>query len=80
MNTFEIQNDFHSLIDSIDNDRVLLFFYNIMKKRAFDENGKLWKNLSEEEKAELLSAYDESKQFDDLIDFQTIKSKYSKWL
>jgi len=80
MNTLEIQNDFHSLIDSIDNDRVLLFFYNIMKKSSFDENGKLWERLSEDEKDELLIAFDESEEFDNLIDFHSIKSKHSKWL
>ena len=80
MNKFEIQNNFHNLIDSIDNERVLLFFYNLMKKRAFDENGKLWQNLSEVEKDELLLAFDERKEFDNLIDFHKVKSKHNKWL
>jgi len=80
MNTVEIKNDFHKLIDRIDNDIILSRFYDILEKASTIKDGNLWDRLSSEEKQELLQIDTESNSEDNLIPFQTIKDKHKKWL
>ncbi len=48
MNTVKIKQNFHNLIDKIDNERLLIDFYDLMKKRSSAQEGKLWNRLSKE--------------------------------
>ena len=54
MNTVEIKNNFHKLIDRIDNNNILSKFYSILEQASTVKDGQLWNRLSEEEKQELL--------------------------
>jgi hypothetical protein len=80
MTTIELKNNFHQLIDSIDNESFLQIFYELMLRKRSSKNGKLWAKLSEEEIDELLVANEECEDPDNLIPHDEMKNKYSKWL
>ena len=60
MTAVELKNNFHHLIDSIDNERILQQFYELMLQKRTLKDGKLWINLSKDETEELLLANEES--------------------
>lgn len=80
MNTLQIRDNFHLLIDTVENDALLLGFYELLKKRTTSTEGQLWENLTEREKEELLIALGESENPDNLISFEEMKKKHEKWL
>lgn len=80
MNTIELKQSFHHLIDSIDNKDLLIHFYDLIKKRTTAKEGKLWNNLTEQEQQELILSLNESKNPKNLIDHEEMKIKHKKWL
>ena len=80
MTTLELKNNFHHLIDSIENDNLLQEFYELMLRRRSSKDGRLWAMLSKDEIEELLLANEESENPDNLISHEDMKKKYSKWL
>ena len=80
MQTLDLKQDFHKLIDSIDNENLLLGFYELIKKRIKTKEGKLWDTLSKEEQKDLINTFEESKNPDYLISHDEIKKKHKKWL
>ena len=80
MNTIELKQNFHHLIDSIDNEKLLLNFYDLIKKRSSAKEGQLWNNLTDQEQKELLLSLEESKNPENLIDHEEMKKKHKKWL
>ncbi len=80
MTTIEIRKNFHSLIDSIDNENLLLFFYDMMKRKSSSKEGQLWNKLSRDQKEELLLSNKESEDPSNLISHEEMKNKHKKWL
>jgi len=80
MNTIELKKSFHILIDSIDNENLLINFYDILKKRSSAKDGQLWERLTNQDKEELLLVLEESKNPDNLISHDEMKKKHQKWL
>jgi len=80
MTTLELKNNFHHLIDSIENENLLRKFYELMLRKRASKDGMLWSKLSEDEINELLQANEESENPDNLIPHDEMKKKYSKWL
>ena len=80
MNTIELKQSFHHLIDSIDNENLLIHFYDLLKKRSTAKDGQLWNKLTEQEQKELILSLDESKNPENLIDHEEMKLKHEKWL
>ena len=80
MNTTELKKNFHLLIDSIDNENLLINFYDILKKKSSAIEGKLWSNLTIEDQKELLLALEESDNPENLISQDEMKKKHQKWL
>ena len=80
MNTTEIKKSFHLLIDSIDNESLLIKFYDIIKKRSSVKEGQLWEKLTNKDKEELLLALEESEDPENLISHEEMKKKHQKWL
>jgi hypothetical protein len=80
MNTIELRNNFHQLIDSINNESILNKFYSIMTKMNDRTDGKLWGRLSLEEQEELIRADIDSKDLSNLIPHEEIQKKHKKWL
>jgi hypothetical protein len=80
MNTTELKKSFHLLIDSIDNENLLINFYDILKKKSSAVESKLWSNLTIEDQKELLLALEESDNPENLISQDEMKKKHQKWL
>lgn len=80
MNTIELKNNFHHLIDSINNDIILSKFYAIMARTNERSDGKLWGRLTEDEQEELIRADIESNDLSNLISHADIQQKHKKWL
>ena len=80
MKQSDIKSNFHQLIDEIDNERLLMKFYDLLIKSKVQKEGELWDQLSEEQKNEVLLAESESHYQKNLIDHETQKAKHKKWL
>ena len=80
MNTIELKKNFHSLIDSIENESLLMSFYDIIKSRTKIKDGQLWSRLDKNEQEELLITFEESENPDNLIDSEEMRKKHKKWL
>ncbi|MCF6212580.1 MAG: hypothetical protein L3J45_00990 [Flavobacteriaceae bacterium] len=80
MNTIELKQNFHLLIDSIENEKLLINFYNLIKKRSSTKEGQLWNKLTNQEQEELLLSLEESKNIENLVSHNEMKKKYEKWL
>jgi hypothetical protein len=80
MNTIELKQNFHHLIDSIDNENLLINFYNLIKKRSLAKEGQLWNKLTDQEQEELLLSLEESENPENLISHDEMIKKHKKWL
>lgn len=80
MNTLELRNNFHRLIDNMNNDSILSKFYLIMSRVYQEKDGKLWARLTPEEQEELIRADIESDNPANLLPHSEIQKKHKKWL
>ena len=80
MNTIELKKNFHLLIDSIDNENLLISFYDLIKQRSSAREGQLWNRLTKAEQDELLLALEESDNPGNLISHDEMVAKHKKWL
>ncbi|HPI55638.1 MAG TPA: hypothetical protein PLU10_13150 [Chitinophagaceae bacterium] len=80
MNTLELKSNFHKLIDTINNEKILSSFYEMMSSINDHHEGSLWARLSPEEKKELIELDEETKNENNLISQTTIMEKHRKWL
>lgn len=60
MQTIEIKNNIHKLVDNIENINLLNSIYQFLKYNRPNENGDLWESLSENQKNQVLSSLIES--------------------
>ena len=80
MNTIELKKNFHHLIDSIENEKLLINFYDLIKKRSSAKEGQLWNRLTNHEQEELLISLEESKNPENLISLEEMMKKHKRWL
>lgn len=80
MSRLEIRQNFHNLIDSIENENMLLSFYELLKSRSQSDQGSLWKKLSWQEQEDLIKLADSTNDPSKLIDHNEVKKKHKKWL
>ena len=80
MNTIKLKENFHLLIDSIENEKLLSNFYNLIKKTSLAKEGHLWNRLTDQEQEELLLSLEESKNPENLISHEEMLKKHKKWL
>jgi hypothetical protein len=76
----KIKDDFHHLIDSIEDEQLLHRYYQLIQKINSEQNGHLWNNLNEIEKDDLLTAYEESFDSNNLLSHEQVKQQHCKWL
>jgi hypothetical protein len=72
----KIKDDFHHLIDSIEDEELLKAYYLLIQKINDDQNGHLWNGLNEDEKKELLIAYEESFDSNNLLSREQVKQRH----
>lgn len=74
------KENFHKLIDSIGDERVLNGYYQLIQRLNKAQSGALWNGLSHSEKEELLLSYEESFDPGQLISHQQVEAQHGKWL
>ena len=80
MTTVELKNNFHRLIDSIDNESLLMKFYDLLLRKKDLRDGKLLSYLTKEEQEELFLAEEESENSYNVVRNEEQKKKHKKWL
>ena len=71
---------FHKLIDKIEYEAVLKSYFELIQRLNNNQTGALWNALTDEEKKELLIAYEESFDSGNLIPNEEVKKQQRKWL
>jgi len=79
MTTLELKSNFHSLIDTINDDTILTRFYNIISTLKNSKEGMLWNRLSKEEQEELIQI-EMNIHSSNVITNSEMQKKHSKWL
>lgn len=74
------KDDFHRLIDTIENEEVLKGYYKLVQRLAVQESGELWNSLTTEEQEELMVSYKESFAPENQIAHEDVKKQHVKWL
>ena len=70
MASIELKSNIHAIIDRIqsEQEQLLQTIYDFLSAREKNEPGELWNSLTEEQKQEILPAYEESEIENNLID------------
>lgn len=76
MGTVELKSDLHKILDRIDNEQLLRTIYDFLIQSKTATEGQIWETLSEEEKAEVYSSYEESKDDKNLTSWDAVRKKY----
>jgi hypothetical protein len=74
MSTIELRSSIHKIVDSIQNEQLLQTLYEFLKTRETTAQG-VWPTLNDDEKKEILLAFDESEDDKNLIDKNKIFMK-----
>ena len=76
MGTIELKSDLYKILDNIENEQLLRTIYDFLKYSEESQEGQIWKSLTEDQKMEVYSSYEDSKDDKNLIDWETLKIKY----
>jgi len=74
------KEEFHKLIDNIQDEQLLKSYYNLIQKLNKHETGDLWNSLTEKQQQELMLSYDESHDPQNLISQDHVQKQHDKWL
>ncbi len=75
-----IKDDFHSLIEKIEDEEALKGYFKLIQRLNNNQTGELWDGLSPAEKDELLLSYEESFDSNNLVSHEEVKNQHDKWL
>ncbi len=75
-----VKENLHHLIDEINDVQLLEDYYELIQRLKNNVPGKLWTKLNEIQQHELLSAYEESFNPDNLISHEAVKKQHEQWL
>jgi len=67
MGTVELKSNIHKIVDGIQNEQLLLAIHDFLKVKGAEIEGGFWKSLTEEQKREVLLAYEESEDYTNLV-------------
>ena len=73
----ELKSEFHELIDQVNDPELLLQFYDAISQSV--KPGNSWESLSINRQQEVLEAFEDSENGENLISLSEIKSKYKEW-
>lgn len=74
MKTIELRTNIHKIVDSIESEQLLKTIYDFLKIRETGAKSS-WESLSEDQKKEILLAFDESEDEKNLVDLKSIFKK-----
>lgn len=75
MKTVELRTSIHKIVDSIESEQLLKTIYDFLKVREKSSSRRVWDFLTEEQKNEVISAFDESEDENNLVDPKTVFQK-----
>jgi len=67
METIDLRSNIHKIVDGIRSEQSLQKLYDFLKVWDTNKHDQLWDSLTEKQKQEVLLAYSESENEDDLI-------------
>jgi hypothetical protein len=76
----KIKEEFHQLIDSIENEDNLKAYYQLIHDLNDERNGYAWDKLSAEHQKKILQRYEGSLDQSNLVLHDEVMKKYDKWL
>lgn len=76
MSTVELKTNLHRLIDEIQSSDLLESVYNFLVEKKEARSGRLWDSLTEEQRREVLDAYEESEDENNLIPHSEVIREY----
>lgn len=76
MSTVELKSNLHKLIDDIQNTKLLKSLHDILVERKNAEAGTLWNSLTESQKKEVMEAYEESENPNNLTPHSEMLRKF----
>ena len=76
MGTIELKSDLLKILNRIEDEQLLRTVYEFLKEGENTEQGRIWKTLTEDQKKEVYSSYEESRDDKNLIDWEDVKKKY----
>lgn len=68
MSTIELKTNLHKIVDRIEDEQLLRAIYRFLEVRQNSEEGQMWKSLTEEQRKEVLQAYEESENDANLVE------------
>ncbi len=68
MGPIELKSNLHKIVDRIQDEQLLRAIYSFLEKHENSEDGQMWKQLTDEQKKEILQAYEDSEDDANLID------------
>ena len=75
-----VRNNFHQLIDQIEDEAILHELYQLLLNyQQKQENGDFRDNMTDEQKQELVQAVAESESDENLISHQEVMNRARKW-
>lgn len=74
------KEEFHKLIDKIEDEQILKGYFELIQKLNKLETGELWNSLTEAQRNELMISYEESYDTQNLISHELVKKQHDKWL
>ncbi len=67
METVELKSSIHKIIDRIQSEQLLQTLYDFLRVHESSKSGQLWNSLTEDQKQEVLLAFEESENEDNLV-------------
>ncbi len=73
MSTAELKSTLHRILEEIEDERLLRAIHAFLEERVTQETGRIWEKLTDEQREEVLLAYEESENEKNLIDWEEVK-------
>jgi predicted kinase len=75
MGTVELKSNLHQIVDRINDERLLRAIFSFLKERENSGESRIWDALTEEQRKEVLRAFDESEDEINLIEDKDVWKK-----
>jgi hypothetical protein len=76
MSNSELKMSLHKIIEKIDNEDVLKALYNLLVDKIPVKDGQLWKHLSDDQKNDLMLAFAESDDPEQLLSNEEVMKEF----
>ena len=74
MSTIELKSNIHAIVDSIQNQQFLSMVYEFLKSNS--KSSSVWDSLTAEQKKEVMLAFEESEDENNLVEADNVLKKY----